>query len=137
MRPSQLLQPRREGIDLQTATGRQIMLAGSLGLLVPLLSAPLAWGHYYSLALPTLFLTGLTVFGGNSRSRFDRVASLVWLVAAQVLSAKPFTVLGVASPKAIVLSLNLGIVVLFAMANLQLLCWPKSVATDGATDGAT
>ena len=125
MRLGQLLQqPKRERFDLQISTARHIMLAGSLGLLVPLLSAPLAWGHYYSLALPTIFLTGLTVFRNNSR--FDRVVSFVWLVAVLVVSAKPFVVLGIASPKVIALSLNLGIVALFVVASLQLLYWPMS-----------
>ena len=133
MRPSQLLLPRGEGLDLPISTGRQIMLAGSLGLLVPLLSAPLAWGHYYSLALPTIFLTGATLFGDNSRFRFNRVASLVWLVAVLVVSAKPFAVFGVTTPTVIALSLNLGVVALFAVANLQLLYWPKPVVNDAAT----
>lgn len=96
--------------SLPNPAGYRYALIGSAGLLIPLLTAPVAWTHYFLMALPAIYL--LLAIQRKTRSRIDWALWMLWAIGFGLTAGFFINLLQVREPTAITTFLSSGVLTL-------------------------
>ena len=113
----------RNSIESRSIDYRFVSYLGVFGLLLPLLVAPLAWGHYFVLTLPALFLTAPQKTKEIETETRGTEKACIWWFGVVSLSGMPVIILsavGLAKPWVISIVLLCGVASLMFLINWRI-----------------
>lgn len=114
--------------SLPNSQGYRYALVGSAGLLIPLVTAPVAWTHYFLMALPAIFL--LPAVTRKTRSKIDWALWLLWAIGFGLAAGFFVNLLQIRNPVMITALLSSGVLILLTSVAIVLQLHYRACKTD-------